>query len=84
MMGIKKELTWTFQVESHMSDTLKIQHRPNIYKLYPVLTRCKFEPLSFVPDFHQLSLQHFSTTPFLSTAVKAWLSDELRLCTPVK
>jgi len=65
MMGIKKELTWTFQVESHMSDTLKIQHRPNIYKLYPILTRCKFEPLSFVPDFHQLSPHLHQVSPAL-------------------
>ena len=62
------------KIQSHMSDTLKIQHKPNINKLYSQTS------LPFVPNFHQpphfTKSQLTTNTPFLSMAVKAWLGAE--------
>jgi len=54
--------------ESHVQHP-EIQHRPNISKLNPILTRCKFTTLLLVPNFHQppLHLPQVSDDP--STAL---------------
>jgi len=50
--------------ESHVQHP-EIQHRPNISKLNPILTRCKFATLLLVPNFHQppLRLPQVSNDP---------------------
>ena len=46
------------KIQSHMSDTLKIQHRPNINKPYSQ-TSLPFVPqLSPTPTLHQVSADH--------------------------